>query len=81
MKKILNDLPKSDSEFWDGDKYQGEKVLISICNTHGKKNWMSHVGYKDNHDGTASCKYCGWGFIIPGYLRIHDERVFDLRRG
>lgn len=79
MKKKLNDLPKSDSEYWDGEKYPGRSVKLSICETHGK-NWMIHMGYIDNKDGTATCKYCGWGFIIPGYLRILNEKVFDLRK-
>jgi hypothetical protein len=78
MKKI-NDLPRSDDdEFWDGEKYPSQRIPISICTTHGKK-WMHHVGYKDNHDGTISCKYCGWGCFLPGYLRVHDDKIFDLR--
>jgi hypothetical protein len=79
MKKI-NDLPKSEDEVWEGEKYVGTNIKIPICGTHGK-NWMSHEGYVDNKDGTASCKYCGWGFIKPGYIRIHEGKVFDLRKG
>jgi hypothetical protein len=79
MKK-LNDLPKNDDDYWEGEKYVGNPTKIPICDTHGK-NWKEHIGYKDNHDGTASCKYCGWGFIVPGYLRIHEEKVYDLRSG
>lgn len=77
MKKI-NELPESQSEFWDGEKYSGKRVNVPICEGH-KKNWIDHNGYKDNHDGTASCVYCGWGFRIPGYLRVHEGKIFDLR--
>ena len=79
MKKTINDLPKSDSDFWDGEKYPGTRVVRNICLTHGK-NWHDHNGYKDNHDGTISCKYCDWGCFLPGYMKIHNEKVFDLRR-
>ena len=77
--KKLNDLPKSDDiEFWEGETYISKPVRIEICKTHGK-NWQDHIGYIDNHDGTASCKYCSWGFRIPGYMRIHEGKICDLR--
>jgi hypothetical protein len=78
--KIVSSLPKSDDEFWDGDKTGSVRKVMALCDTHGK-NWKDHVGYKDNHDGTASCKYCGWGFLLAGYLRVHNEKVYDLRDG
>jgi len=81
MKKIPS-LPKSDDEYWeDAEKFQGKPVTYSICTTHAKDNWKEHNGYIDNHDGTASCKFCSWGFRLPGYLKIHNEKVFDLREG
>lgn len=80
MIKKLDPLPKSESEFWeDAEKYISQSKPIPVCEGHGKDKWKDFVGYLDNRDGTASCKYCGWGFRIPGYLRIHSERVFDLR--
>jgi hypothetical protein len=83
MTKKLNDLPKSDDkEYWgeDAESYLSSGKPVLICPTHSKDNWTDHKGYIDNHDGTASCKYCGWGFRVPGYMRILDEKVFDLRR-
>jgi hypothetical protein len=77
MKKI-NDLPKSDEDFWDGDKIVSHPIKMMICDTHGK-NWIDHVGYVDNHDGTISCRKCGWGCFLPGYMKVHNEKVFDLR--
>jgi hypothetical protein len=80
--KKLEELPKSeDKEFWGGDaeSYISQVKPIPICKTHSKKNWTKHIGYIDNRDGTASCKICGWGFRIPGYMRILNEKVFDLR--
>ena len=80
MIKKLDPLPKSEEEYWgEGEKYISQSKPIAICNTHKVGNWTDHVGYLDNRDGTASCKYCNWGFRIPGYMRVLDEKVFDLR--
>ena len=77
--KNLSDLPSSDNlEFWgEGQRYSHKPVPLRICKTHGK-NWMKHVGYIDNH-GTISCKWCSWGTTTPGYLRVVDGRIIDLR--
>lgn len=75
----VQNLPESKSEFWqDGEKIPMVKIPVTLCDTHGR-NWKDHKGYKDNHDGTASCMYCPWGFIIPGYVRIHEGKAYDLR--
>lgn len=83
MQKKIKEFPKSeDKEFWeDAETYRSKGVPMPICETHGKDKWADHVGYIDNRDGTTSCKYCNWGFVIPGYMRIHNEKVFDLRKG
>lgn len=76
----LQNLPQSNDEYWeDAEKYSGMPVKVGLCGTHDKDNWMRHVGYKDNKDGTASCVKCPWGFTIPGYMRVHEGKVFDLR--
>lgn len=78
MKK-LNDLPETVNEYWEqSEKVPSVRIPIQLCDTHGK-NWADHIGYIDNHDGTARCKRCPWGFHIPGYMRIHNEKVYDLR--
>ena len=75
----LRPLPKSDDEYFDGaEKYVSQPVKLHICETH--RDFMSHEGYKDNGDGTASCIHCDWGFRLPGYLRILNGKVFDLRK-
>jgi hypothetical protein len=71
--------PQSDTDFWQGRNYIGRPQPIDICATHTKNNWMTHKGYRDNHDGTISCVYCPWGTKVPGYLKIKDECVVDLR--
>jgi hypothetical protein len=82
MTKKLEPLPKSDDEYFEGaETYLSTPVKIFVCKTHGKRNWKKHMGYEDNGDGTASCTKCGWGFVMPGYLRILDGKVFDLREG
>lgn len=78
MKKLA-ELPKSDE--WDegAEKYISNPIVTQVCPTHTKELWKSHVGYIDNKDGTASCEKCNWGFRIPGYMRIHNKRIVDLR--
>lgn len=80
MKKKIDDLPRSDDEYWEGaEKQMSSPKRVPLCQSHFK-NWEEHNGYLDNHDGTMSCKYCPWGARIPGYMRIHDERVVDFRK-
>lgn len=80
-RKNLNDLPpSSDLEFWgEGQRYSSTPRPVRICDTHAKNNWMSHIGYIDNHDGTITCKWCPWGTIVAGYLKVVNERIIDLR--
>lgn len=81
MSNQLPPLPDSQNEFWDGEKHlskQGLK-LFTVCPTHTKDNWTTHDGYIDNKDGSISCKYCGWGSQIPGYMRVLNGKVVDLR--
>lgn len=76
--KNLKNLPESHDEYWeDAEKTSGVKIPFPICESH--KKWKDHIGYIDNKDGTASCKFCPWGFILPGYMRILDGKVYDLR--
>jgi len=79
IKKIPS-LPRSEDDYWEGAEIQKTSpVKINICPIH-KKNWAKGE-YIDNKDGTASCKYCPWGFKLAGYLKIHEGKVFDLREG
>lgn len=79
--KGLDDLPASnDDEFWlDGERHHATPIKLPICETHGSDNWASHRGYIDNKDGTISCKFCPWGTRIPGWYRVVDEHIVDLR--
>jgi hypothetical protein len=78
MKKLKN-LPENNDEYWENaEKTTSVRIPLPICEGH-KKDWEDFVGYIDNHDGTASCKHCGWGFNIPGYMRVYEGRVYDLR--
>lgn len=52
---------------------------LPVCPTHTRSNWLEHRGYRDNHDSSISCMFCGWGTRIAGYYRVLDDRVVDLR--
>jgi hypothetical protein len=75
----LNSLPELTAEVFDGEKIPLNPVPLHICETHTKDKWAEHTGYVDNHDGTISCKFCPWGAPLPGYMRLKDEKVVDLR--
>lgn len=76
----LQPLPRSNDEYWDdAEKYREKPVSVKICKTHTKDNWFNHKGYIDNKDGTISCKHCPWGTQLPGYYRVLDGSVVDLR--
>lgn len=75
----LPDLPSSNDEFWDGLKVQAINRPIPICETHTKERWMQHIGYVQDGIGSISCKYCPWGTRLPGYVRLIDEKIVDLR--
>ena len=74
----LQPLPQSDDEYWEGANVARHTAKpVPLCN-HSKSNWMSYE-YINNNDGTVSCKTCGWGTPIPGYLRCHNGKIIDLR--
>lgn len=80
MSESVPNLPPTSDDYWEGAKtFKTLPVSINICSTHDKKNWIEHVGYINNHDGTIRCKYCPWGSKLPGYYRVIDERIVDLR--
>lgn len=79
--KDLPPLPESKDNFWDGEKETvnlSRADRITVCEAH-KKNWVEHIGYVDNKDGTVSCTKCPWGTRLPGYMRVLDEKIIDLR--
>lgn len=81
MGSNLKELPKSDDiEIWgDGEKIVATPKPISLCSNHTKNNWMLGTSYVDNNDGTISCTLCGWGFLRPGYIKVKDGKIVDLR--
>lgn len=72
-------LPRSNEEFWDGEKFVCSPTRINICSTHTRENWMTHKGYKYDYAGSINCIFCSWGTKIPGYMRIINGVVVDLR--
>ena len=80
MKSKLPDLPQSEDKYWEGaETYRFNPIPVNICSTHGKTNWQEHTSYLDNHDGTVSCKFCSFGAKIPGYMKVIEGRIVDLR--
>lgn len=63
-----------------GESFINEHPLrLEICTTHTKDNWFKHIGYIDNKDHTITCHICGWGTKLPGYMRVLDGKIVDLR--
>lgn len=54
-------------------------VPIGMCETHSRRNWMKHDGYYAEVDGTVKCRYCDWGSKLPGYMKVKDGKIVDLR--
>ena len=77
--KNPNPLPPSNDEFWDGDKLSCTPTPIHICPTHTKETWMTHKGYQYDSNGCIVCKFCSWGTRVPGYYRLVNGVVVDLR--
>lgn len=75
----IDELPRNDSDFWDGEKILATNTSVPICLDHTKDSWAMHEGYIDNKDGTISCKFCPWGALLPGYMRVLDGKIIDLR--
>ena len=76
MNKI-SPLPKSDDYIFEGgEHYTSIPIPLPLCD---HRDYMKGT-YIDNNGGTASCTKCSWGFRVPGYMRILDGKVFDLRR-
>jgi hypothetical protein len=74
------ELPNSNDEYWEGEKFVGSPVPLNICKTHAKDKWMDRQNqYTDNGDGSITCMFCPWGCLLPGYVRCIDNRIVDLR--
>ena len=78
--KKIDELPKSDDPFWDGEKIRHTPQQISLCETHHPNRIFEHSGYINRHDGTVMCKYCPWGALLPGHLRVENGRLIDLNK-
>jgi hypothetical protein len=78
--KQIQELPESSSDFWDGEVTREKPKPISICKTHSRRNAINHIGYKDNQDGTASCKYCPFGVMLGANYRVVNERLVSVRK-
>lgn len=74
-----DDLPPSSDPYWEGEKHAHKGTPIEICSVHTREHWHEATGYLDNRDGTVSCRFCPWGTTLPGYLRVLEGRVIDLR--
>ena len=45
---------------------------VALCEPKGHE-YVSHV------DGTVTCAKCPWGTRLPGYMRVLDGKIVDLR--
>lgn len=80
IERKVDPLPPSSDEYWDGEKIKGQRVRIPICQAHlTKEGWKDHEDFVDNGDGTVGCRLCSYGARLPGYQRVLDGRIVDLR--
>lgn len=72
--KELSPIP---NEEFIGEKFPDIKGKVKICATHTKKKWLEGTYEMDN--GAIVCPDCGWGTRIPGYMRLVNGKIVDLR--
>lgn len=81
--KNLPNLPNSKdyrSDFWEGaETYTNKPVAIGICKDHTKTDWFKHGGYASDNNGGIICTKCPWGTKLPGYMRLLEGKIVDLR--
>jgi len=76
----LPDLPASNDEYWEGaEKMSFRSTNVPICKTHTAENWQAHKNYVMGGDGQVHCMFCSWGGLLPGYMRVQDGQIVDLR--
>ncbi len=76
---MLNPLPPSNDEFWEeGEKIPLENKQVALCG-HSKQNWMQFETYIQEKNGAIVCSECGWGTYAPGYLKVKNGKILDLR--
>jgi hypothetical protein len=73
----------SEQESKELPQIEGSKEVLTtkpvlICTTHTKDEWQKQE-YIDNKDGTVSCQHCVWGTTLPGYMRVSNGKIVDLR--
>lgn len=65
------DLPSSDHEYWEGAKTtQYAPKQIPLCDTHD---------YVSDNNGYATCTQCPYGVRLPGYMKVREGKIIDLR--
>lgn len=68
--KKLDDLPASTDEYWEGaEATYNHPVRIDLCGTH---DYLQQ-------GNTAMCTRCPYGTILPGYMRVLNGKIIDLR--
>lgn len=71
------DLKPIPSEELIGESLPDIKGRIKICDVHKKDTWQNGTYEWDN--GAIVCPNCGWGTRIPGYMRLVNGKIVDLR--
>lgn len=75
MEKEIKPLP---AEELIGEKYPDIKGRIKICSLHTRDEWTKGT-YEQNPDGSITCIDCGWGTRIPGFMKLLNGKIMDLR--
>lgn len=75
----MENLPASNDSFWEGSEVNTSKPIpIELCAVHTRKDWMKGEDYTQDARGIV-CRKCGWGTQVPGFYRVLDGKVIDLR--
>lgn len=67
-------IPK---EEFIGEAYPDIKGRIKVCKIHNRDEWTK--GRYEMVNGEIICLDCGWGTKVPGFIRVKDNKIVDLR--
>lgn len=66
------DLPGPSDDVWEGaEQMKFEPVKLPLC--------PNGDHFLQQNGNAAECQKCGYGTLLPGYLRVLGGKIIDLR--